>query len=328
MKIYWLEQTDADLPAGGTGFVPEGGDGGRVGRAMRLEWMGTPATAILPTAGPGEDGGEMPHIQNGGGATPELEWLSVRELAQFSAMRFAKRRADWRLGRWTAKHAVATCLCLPADIRSLAEIEVRPRQSGAPEVFLRNKWAPVSISLSHRAGRAVCAVAAARCTLGCDLEVVESHSDAFIADYLAPEEQALVALVAPEHRPWLVTLLWSAKESALKALGAGLRIDTRRVIVTLVHTLRGPEEPAEDSSARDYGDNANLGIRLPDVDGWRPLRVQHANDQTFRGWWQRTGNLLRTIVAAPPPARPLFLNGLRSPASDHAELREHEFQLA
>ena len=41
-------------------------------------------------------------------------------------MRFAKRRADWQLGRWTAKHAVAACLQLPADLPSLASIEVRP----------------------------------------------------------------------------------------------------------------------------------------------------------------------------------------------------------
>ena len=87
------------------------------------------------------------------------EWLSARERVQLNAMRFAKRRAEWQLGRWTAKLAVAACLQLPADFQSLASIEVRPGPSGAPETFLGNQWAPVTISLSHRDGKAICAVA-------------------------------------------------------------------------------------------------------------------------------------------------------------------------
>ena len=36
-------------------------------------------------------------------------WLSPREVAFADRLRFAKRRADWRLGRWTAKRAGAAC---------------------------------------------------------------------------------------------------------------------------------------------------------------------------------------------------------------------------
>jgi 4'-phosphopantetheinyl transferase len=274
MNVYWLEQTEADLPNGGEGVPPVDG-----------------------------------HAQDGAATTPESEWLGAKERVQLSAMRFAKRRADWQLGRWTAKHAVAACLQLPADLPNLAGIEVRPIPSGAPEIFLGNKWAPVTISLSHRAGRAVCAVANYPAALGCDLEVIESHSDAFIADYFATEEQALVARAAPADRPWLVTLLWSAKESALKALRAGLRLDTRCVIVTLVDVLRSQNAEGEVCVPEEYIKNPGFAARQPDaLSGWRPLRVRHVHDQTFLGWWQRTGNLLRTIVAAPPPARPLLLN--------------------
>ena len=206
MKVYWLEQTEPDVPG-------------------------------------------------------VKEWLSAKERVQLNALRFAKRRADWQLGRWTAKHAVAACLQLPADLHNLAKIEVRPGPSGAPETFLGNKWAPVTISLSHRAGRAVCAVAPDRSALGCDLEVIEPHSDAFIADYFATEEQALVARAAPADRPWLVTLLWSAKESALKALRAGLRLDTRGVIVTPVDALRSQNEDEEVGAQEEYA--KNLGFRRP-----------------------------------------------------------------
>ena len=274
MKVYWLEQTEADLPKGGTGVPPVDG-----------------------------------HAQDGPATRPESEWLGAKERVQLNAMRFAKRRADWQLGRWTAKHAVAACLQLPADLPSLASIEVRPGPSGAPETFLGNKCAPVTISLSHRAGRAVCAVATYGSALGCDLEVIEPHSDAFIADYFATEEQALVARAAPAERPWLVTLLWSAKESALKALHVGLRLDTRCVIVTLLGAEQIQSEEGKVCVPEESTRNSGFAARQPDAaNGWLPLRVRNIHDQTFLGWWQQTGNLFRTIVAAPPPVRPLFLN--------------------
>ena len=63
----------------------------------------------------------------------ENDWLNASEAARLNAMRFAKRRADWRLGRWTAKRALAVCLNLPFDRRALAGIEIRSAPSGAPE---------------------------------------------------------------------------------------------------------------------------------------------------------------------------------------------------
>ena len=43
------------------------------------------------------------------------DWLSENEVARLNSLRVAKRRADWRLGRWTAKCAVAASLKLPGD---------------------------------------------------------------------------------------------------------------------------------------------------------------------------------------------------------------------
>ena len=76
------------------------------------------------------------------------DWLSVGDAARLNSMRFEKHRADWRLGRWTAKRSVATYLHLPIDLQALAEIEIRSAPSGAPEVFVENKPAHVVISLS------------------------------------------------------------------------------------------------------------------------------------------------------------------------------------
>ena len=195
-------------------------------------------------------------------------------------MRFPKRRADWRLGRWTAKHAAAHYLGLAADPQSLARIEIRAAASGAPEVFIGDDPAPLAISISHREGVAACAVAGPEAALGCDLEFVEPRSDAFASDYFTEAEQALVARASPSDRTQLLALLWSAKESVLKALRMGLRIDTRSVAV----------DPL-----------VELAVGASD---WRPLRAQHEG-QVFHGWWRQADNLVRTMVAAPAPASPI-----------------------
>jgi 4'-phosphopantetheinyl transferase len=225
----------------------------------------------------------------------ENDWLSPSEALQLRGMRIAKRRADWRLGRWTAKRAVSVYLNLPSHPSALADIEIRPAPSGAPEVFFANQPAAVTISLSHRAGVAVCAMAPSGVALGCDLEVIEARSGAFIADYFTAEEQALVARASAADRPRLLTLLWSGKESALKALGAGLRLDTRCVVVS----------PVTFSPLH----------HLPD---WQPLQVRHASDQVFHGWWQHTANLVRTLVTAPPLAQPIVLKEFAHPETGSA----------
>ena len=206
-------------------------------------------------------------------------WLSAGEAGRLCGMRFPKRRADWKLGRWTAKRALAVYWNLPADLRSLARLEIRSAASGAPEAFLGDGPAPVTISISHRAGRAACAIARPEAALGCDLEIVEPRCDAFAADYFTVEEQELLAQASPADRFQLLALLWSAKESALKALRVGLRLDTRSVAVN------------------------NVAGQFPGDGDWHPLCV-HYNGHGFHGWWRQTGNLVRTMVAAPAPATP------------------------
>jgi len=230
MEVYWLEQTEADLPSAD-------------------------------------------------------DWLSPSEGAWLNTMRFSKRRSDWKLGRWTAKNALALYLLylkVPADPQVLASIEIRPAPSGAPEAFFQNKPAVATISISHRAGIAACAVACSSGVLGCDIETIEPRSDAFVADYFTTAEQSFVAQAPAADRPRLLALLWSAKESALKALHEGLRLDARTVIVN----------PAD--AAFDF-------------DSWSPMAVRSSDHRIFCGWWQDTDNIVRTVVAAPPPNPPVRL---------------------
>ena len=212
----------------------------------------------------------------------ENDWLSENEADSLSKLRFAKRRADWRLGRWTAKRALSLYLNVPAHPGVFKEMEIRPALTGAPEAFFASRPAQVTISLSHRAGIATCAVAMSGVEMGCDLEMIEPRSDAFVADYFTPDEQALVARSSAADRPRLLALLWSAKESALKALHAGLRLDTRSVVVSPF------AEPF-------------------DLNCWSPLQVRYTGGQDFRGWWQLSGSMVRTVVATPPPGSPIPL---------------------
>jgi len=210
------------------------------------------------------------------------QWLGPQETAVLNRMRFAKRRADWRLGRWTAKRAVAASLNLPALVDVLASIEILADSFGAPEAFLPNGPVPLAISISHRAGTALCAVAPAGTRLGCDMELVESHGPAFVTDYFTPEEQTVLAHTFVTEQPRMLTMLWSAKESALKAMREGLRLDTRTVSVT---SITGE----------------------CDLNGWSPLQVRHVGGQVFEGWWQSNDWVLRTVVAAPRPDSPRVL---------------------
>ena len=213
---------------------------------------------------------------------PENDWLCANETVCLRGLRFAKRRADWRLGRWTAKLALSVCLDVPADPQVFRKMEIRPEPSGAPAAFFADQPAPVTISLSHRTGMAACAVAMSGADMGCDLELVEPRSNAFVADYFTFEEQALVARASAADRARLLALLWSAKESALKALREGLRLDTRCVVV------------------RPFAASC-------DLNGWSRMLVRCTGDRVFHGWWHLADNILRTVVAAPPPDSPIAL---------------------
>ena len=210
----------------------------------------------------------------------ENDWLSTGELTRLATFRFPKRRADWLLGRWTAKLAVSSYLGRSASHEALCVVEIHPAESGAPVASVAGEPAPVSISISHRDGIALCVVGPPDTKLGCDLELIETHSEAFVRDYFTEEEQRTIQATSEEDRHRMTTLMWSAKESALKALGVGLRADTRSVSVRLA-------------------DRSDASV------SWNALRV-HVNDEpTFEGWWKQSGRLIRTIIAKIADCDPL-----------------------
>lgn len=226
------------------------------------------------------------------------DWLSPGELLCFERLRIPKRRLEWRLGRWTAKRAVATCLQWPLDCPSLRSIEIIPDASGAPWVHFDTKAESLSISLTHRAGLAACAVTTGSVRLGCDLELIEPHSDAFVTDYFTPSEQQMIAQASALGRDELVATLWSAKESVLKVLRIGLRADTRSVEIDL-----SDNQTLSAEALRMTPPAAFLGNEL--FDEWRPLRACFEHDQVLSGWWQACGRHIRTMLADKPVFPPV-----------------------
>ena len=228
------------------------------------------------------------------------DWLAKSELRRLE-LRIAKRRDDWRLGRWTAKRAVAIVLGLPVDDTPLTTIEILAGSSGAPEVYVGHQLASASISLSHRDGVAACAITQSTIPLGCDLELIETRSDAFVGDYFTATEQAFIATQRRSERDRLVTLLWSEKESALKALRVGLRADTRSVVINL-----GVGHPQRDEQHFRNGSDAFSLCRSPEE--WHSFQAVLESDQVLYGWWNTYGSLVRTFATLQAAKPPIFVS--------------------
>jgi 4'-phosphopantetheinyl transferase len=206
-------------------------------------------------------------------------WLGAAERRVLAGLKMERRRSDWRLGRFTAKTAVGAWLSVPFEA-----VEILAARDGAPEAWLGNERAPVSVSISHRAGRSLVVVAAAPDVVGCDLELVEPRSGAFAREWLAPAEQGLLAAYGEEHRARLANLAWTAKEAVAKVMREGLRLDVRHAVVAPARA-DAPEGP------------------------WQALRVDWPDGAgTVAGWWRAHNGWVMAIVGRPPPEPPRRLD--------------------
>ncbi len=225
-------------------------------------------------------------VQTAADLPEDDDWLAAEERARLQSMSVAKRREDWRLGRWTAKRAVTAAwseLVGEPEPPDDASVVIRPAPDGAPEAYVQGERAPLTVSISHSAHNGLSAVAARPVALGCDIEEIAERSDRFVEDYFTERERTIVGGVAGDERALAVTLIWSAKESALKALREGLRLDTRAVEVSLTGGL-----------ARS---SVNSGLTGEE---WSPLLVRHGA-RNFRGLWRTHGRFVLTVVAEREP---------------------------
>jgi len=198
------------------------------------------------------------------------DWLSKEERKIFDTFRFPKRRGDWRLGRWTAKRAI--CSFQNLDDAVLPLLEIRAAENGAPEAFFRGEPANVTISISHSKDRGFCLASPRSLDAGCDLEWIEPREFNFAPDYFTDEEVGFVVREA-DRKAMAETLIWSAKESALKVIRKGLTLDTRSVVIR--PEVAGPE----DSWQRWAGESRE-------------------SSKIFHGLWRSANGFIYTLAAA------------------------------
>lgn len=210
--------------------------------------------------------------------------LNPEELAVLKSKRFAKRRIDWLHGRLVAKKLINRCH--PQAInRALNEIIIASEPGGAPFSALPGgARLPGWLSISHSASLAAAALSTdSQVQVGIDLEEIAARSPGFFENFFTPREIAYVQAGGTSQLPARLTLIWSAKESVLKAMRTGLARDTRsiEVIPSDVEVIETPPE------------------------GWRRFNAaispgEEAATQPayWRGWWTTLPGFILTLMAS------------------------------
>ncbi len=145
---------------------------------------------------------------------------------------------------------------------------------GAPYVQVGARALPGCLSLSHRENRAAAAWTSLEgLAIGIDLELVEPRQPVFVQDYFSGAEAGWVSAAPAAERDRLVTLIWSAKEAALKALRKGLRLDTRAVEILRI----------ANSEKKDDWEEIGAKMTIPPY-------------HSFRIWYRDEGQFVLTLA--------------------------------
>lgn len=190
---------------------------------------------------------------------PDEASLSPAEKKHLESLHFAKRRAEWMLGRYAAKRLLAACLA-GFEFTSVDHMTIANDPEGAPYITLDDIRQPGCLSISHRSGIAFCAYAQ-EIQVGADIELVETRSPVFVEDYFTMLEQQQLRQMPLTSRDLATCAVWSAKEAVLKMYKKGLRLDTRTIEISLM---------------------------WEDVAGWRRFKFVSAlpGSENCMGWWQ------------------------------------------
>ncbi|UCC51529.1 MAG: 4'-phosphopantetheinyl transferase superfamily protein [Anaerolineaceae bacterium] len=223
------------------------------------------------------------HPDLGQGVSPP-GLLSEEETAVFNKLRILKRRQDWLLGRWTAKHLIQEMMHQKhGESVPLNAISILAAEDGAPLAKLNSQFdhhgSRFTVSISHSQGSSFCAVIERpNWPLGADIERIEPRARNFTADFFTEAEQAFIEQSRPEMVDALVTTIWSGKEAALKAIRQGLRVDTRDIYCQVKADDTLPQE-------------------------WTALHLnwQRQEDKqqlpSLSGWWKVDGQYVLTLAA-------------------------------
>lgn len=217
-----------------------------------------------------------PYLADG---IPPEALLNTEEQEKFAALSSFKRRQEWLLGRWTAKHLIAQIIntTYQTDV-ALADLHILNRHTGEPFAAVNGQHL-FSLTISHSQGYAFCAmVEKENWPIGADMEHIEPRSATFVADYFTPSEITLLEGTPSHYVDTMITAIWSAKEATLKALHLGLSVDTRSVICLPTTSL---ESDTGWNTFSLFIDTQRIYRALP------PLT----------GWWRVMGEYVLTLVS-------------------------------
>jgi len=197
----------------------------------------------------------------------------------------ARALAEAYPGPWTPE-----AIDIPSEPSGRPYARLAP--DAAPMVgFAPGNRLPVSVSISHTEGHALCAASPWRAPLGgrpqrvgIDLGRVEPRSRAFLDTFFTEEECAWLLAAVARERDIRANLIWCAKEAVLKVLGLGLTVDT--------HQLNCRPVP---------GDAAKWPL-VPGDATWRPFIAACAptvapDCASIRGVWRTFPGLVAALAA-------------------------------
>lgn len=147
--------------------------------------------------------------------------LHPKEILRFASYKLAKRRAEFLTGRICAKLAIKSYRA-SGNSRPpppLDKIAIKNDLNGRPLIDLDNLagWSPPEISISHGGNYAAALAADAPC--GIDVQQQRDNLLRVREKFCSPAELRLLDTMVP-NLPALtgLTILWTAKEAAKKAL--------------------------------------------------------------------------------------------------------------
>jgi 4'-phosphopantetheinyl transferase len=200
------------------------------------------------------------------------DYFCLDEQVEYSRFKIPKRQNEWISSRIITKKLISQILT--SGTFGFTNICIRKETGGRPYIFMDGQGRlGGGFSLSHSNGFVFCGYSPSfALNYGLDLEKIEERKLEFIEDYFTPQEIEKYIQTGSDHKNDYTTLIWSAKEATLKALGKGLAIDTRKVEVI---PLDGK----------------------PEFEGWNSCDVviNSGVEKGYKVLWQETGGFIRTI---------------------------------
>lgn len=153
-----------------------------------------------------------------------LDWLDGAELSRRRRFLYPRPRRQFTLCR----AALRSLLCSELGCRN-GDLSFGTSKFGKPFARIRGIAAPVGFNVSHSGRHGLIALARAG-RIGVDVEerTADRDLDGYIRLLLAPGERDALETASGNRKVDLFYSLWTMKEALIKAVGAGLSLDTTK----------------------------------------------------------------------------------------------------